>query len=436
MSTTAPVKSATNGDAGAAASSPAEPSLDDPAAVDHADAVAEQRGLLEVVRDEQRGHAGGVQHGGQLAPGRRARAGVERRQRLVEQQRRGLDGQRPRERHALALAAGQRARPRVGPVGRARSARAARRARSRRSRRGAAQAVGDVLPRAEVREQRVVLEHVAAAARAPAAGRRPRARVEPHALAARRRARAAAGRARRRSAARCSCRRRTARRARGTRPAATSSATSSESSPSPSQPRSAASQPSDELDRQQDRRGHRDEHGRQRQRAVEVGREALVDRQRRGLGDALEASRRTSAWRRTRRARARTRAPRRPRARARRSGSRRARTCAPREAPSVRDASSQLRSSARERRLRLPQVERRGDEGERHHDAGGLERELDAGVLERPPRIPTAPTRPAGDARHRGRQHQRQLDQRDRPARGRGSGAWRAGRRPACRPRR
>src|ERR687898_859487 len=35
-----------------------------------------------------------------------------------------------------------------------------------------------------------------------------------------------------------------------------------------------------------------------------------------------------------------------------------------------------------ERRLGLAQVVRRGDERERHHHAGGLERELDAGVLD------------------------------------------------------
>src|ERR671930_432488 len=44
----------------------------------------------------------------------------------------------------------------------------------------------------------------------------------------------------------------------------------------------------DELGRQQDGGGHRDQHRGQRQRVLEVAREALVDRERGGLRDALE----------------------------------------------------------------------------------------------------------------------------------------------------
>ena len=155
--------------------------LDDPPGVHHPDAVAEQRGLLEVVRDEQRGHARLVQHRRQLATGRRARAGVERRQRLVEQQRGGLDGERAGERHALALAARQRARPRLGAVGEPEALEQRQRPLAPVPPR---QAVADVLPRAQVREQRVVLEHEAAA---PLLGRQVDAArpVEPDALAAR-----------------------------------------------------------------------------------------------------------------------------------------------------------------------------------------------------------------------------------------------------------
>ena len=44
----------------------------------------------------------------------------------------------------------------------------------------------------------------------------------------------------------------------------------------------------DQLDRQQDGCGHRHEHRGQREGGVEVGREAVVDGERNGLGDALE----------------------------------------------------------------------------------------------------------------------------------------------------
>ena len=115
-STTAPVKSATNADAGEAASSAGGALLDHAAAVDDADAVAEQRRLGEVVGHEQRRHAGLGQHGGELAAAGGAGAGVERGQRLVEQQRRRPPRERAGDGDALALAAGQRARPLVGEV--------------------------------------------------------------------------------------------------------------------------------------------------------------------------------------------------------------------------------------------------------------------------------------------------------------------------------
>src|SRR5688572_31896018 len=44
----------------------------------------------------------------------------------------------------------------------------------------------------------------------------------------------------------------------------------------------------DELDGEQDRRGDGHEHGREGERRLEVGGEAVVDRQRNGLGDSLE----------------------------------------------------------------------------------------------------------------------------------------------------
>ena len=124
VSTTAPVKSATNAEAGLAASSAGGPLLHHPAAVDHRHAVAEQGGLGEVVRHEQRGHARLAQQLAELAARVRARSRVERRERLVEQQRPRLARQRACERHALALAARERGRPAVGQVRHVRSARA------------------------------------------------------------------------------------------------------------------------------------------------------------------------------------------------------------------------------------------------------------------------------------------------------------------------
>ncbi len=158
--------------------------LHDAPAVHHAHAVAEQRGLLEVVRHEERGHGGLVQDGGQLATGGRAGAGVERRQRLVEQQRFRTDGESARDGDPLALAARQRARPGVGPVGEPEAVEQRQRPLPAVAARHAPEPVRDVLPGAQVREQRVVLEHVAAAA---VLGREAHAAtgVEPHALAAR-----------------------------------------------------------------------------------------------------------------------------------------------------------------------------------------------------------------------------------------------------------
>ena len=184
MSTTAPVKSATKADAGDGRELGRRALLDDAAAVDHADAVAEQRRLGEVVRDEQGRHAGLGEDGGERAPARGARARVERGQRLVEQQRGGLARQRAGDRDALALAPRQRARALVGQMRDAEAVEQLERAPAALAAVDAAQRVGDVLPRPQVAEQRVLLEHVAAA---PPLGREVDAAlgVEPHLLSAR-----------------------------------------------------------------------------------------------------------------------------------------------------------------------------------------------------------------------------------------------------------
>ena len=188
--------------------------LDHAPAVDHADAVAEQRGLGEVVGHEQRGHAGLGQDGGELAPA----AARER----VSSADSGSSSSSACGRRASARATATRWRSPPDSVRGRSSARWATPKRSSSSSARclalaaveAAQRVGDVLPRAQVGEQRVLLEHVAAAA--PLGRDVDAARgVEPHLLAAATRARAPGARARRRRAAPRSSPRRTARRARG-----------------------------------------------------------------------------------------------------------------------------------------------------------------------------------------------------------------------------
>ena len=80
--------------------------LDAPVVHEH-DLVGDLHRLLLVVRDEDRRHVHLVvqppQPGAQLL----AHAGVERAERLVEEQHVRLDGERAGERHALALAAGE-----------------------------------------------------------------------------------------------------------------------------------------------------------------------------------------------------------------------------------------------------------------------------------------------------------------------------------------
>ena len=109
-STLAPAKSATKADAGAAASSLGGAALQQPPAVDDRHLVAELRRVGEVVGDQQGRDGRLAQRGAELARRRGARARVERRQRLVEQQHPRRRRERARERDALALAARERAR--------------------------------------------------------------------------------------------------------------------------------------------------------------------------------------------------------------------------------------------------------------------------------------------------------------------------------------
>ena len=86
------------------------PHLLDPAPVEHDHLVGDLERLLLVVRDEQAGHVDLVvqpaEPGAQLV----ADLGVERTERLVEQQDLGPRRQRPRQRHPLALARRRAAR--------------------------------------------------------------------------------------------------------------------------------------------------------------------------------------------------------------------------------------------------------------------------------------------------------------------------------------
>ena len=79
----------------------------DPAVVHHHDAVGDLQRLLLIVRDEHAGDVHLVVQSPQPAPQLLPHLGVERAERLVEQQHPGLDGQRPRQRDALPLAAGE-----------------------------------------------------------------------------------------------------------------------------------------------------------------------------------------------------------------------------------------------------------------------------------------------------------------------------------------
>ncbi len=137
----------------------------DAAFVEDDHAVGELERLFLIVGDEYGGGAELLVNGAQPAPQILAHAGVERAERLVEQQHLGFDGKRPGERHALALAAGQLRRIAVaesvelhqaeqlldlgrdGGLGRAAVAVAH------------AQAEGDVLGDRHMAEQGVLLEH-------------------------------------------------------------------------------------------------------------------------------------------------------------------------------------------------------------------------------------------------------------------------------------
>ena len=86
----------------------------DPAVVENHDLLRHLHRLFLVVRDEDRGHVDLLVQAPQPGPQLLAHRGVERAEGLVEQQHARLDGERPGERHALTLAAGELGRVAVG----------------------------------------------------------------------------------------------------------------------------------------------------------------------------------------------------------------------------------------------------------------------------------------------------------------------------------
>ena len=131
----------------------------DAAVVHHGELVGHGERFLLIVRHEQEGDADAALHGLQLDAHLLAQLGIERGQRLVEQQHVGLQHQRARQRDALPLAAGE-LRPglRVSlPVRPTSSSTSRTRARISVAA-WRAQSELDVLARGEMRKQRVILE--------------------------------------------------------------------------------------------------------------------------------------------------------------------------------------------------------------------------------------------------------------------------------------
>src|SRR5206468_6739831 len=85
--------------------------LEHTACDDHSDTVGERGRVLEVVRHEEGRQPRLAKVLGELGANRGPRVGVERRERLVEQQDSGVAGERAGERDPLALAARELAGP-------------------------------------------------------------------------------------------------------------------------------------------------------------------------------------------------------------------------------------------------------------------------------------------------------------------------------------
>ena len=86
----------------------------DPALVHHQHAVGQFQGFVLVVGDEDAGQMDLVVQAAEPLPQFLPHPGVERAERLIQQQHFRLDGQRPGQRHALPLAAGKLVRIAMG----------------------------------------------------------------------------------------------------------------------------------------------------------------------------------------------------------------------------------------------------------------------------------------------------------------------------------
>ena len=135
--------------------------LFDASRIHHRDAVGHDQRLALVVRHEDRRDAEAALDRHDLDPHFLAQLEVEIRQRLVEQQHRGIDDERARERHPLALAAGHLQRTAIAEAGELDEIERVLHALRHLGCADAAHAQSerDVFGGGHVRKQRVVLEH-------------------------------------------------------------------------------------------------------------------------------------------------------------------------------------------------------------------------------------------------------------------------------------
>jgi hypothetical protein len=135
--------------------------LQQPAVLEHGHAVGHHQCFFLVVRDQQRGGVEALLNGADLVAQVAAHAGVQRRQRLVEQQRARVDGQCARQRHALLLPARKLCNRALRVVAQPHDVEQVLRALAALCRVDLAQleAVGHVVEHAQVREQCIALEH-------------------------------------------------------------------------------------------------------------------------------------------------------------------------------------------------------------------------------------------------------------------------------------
>ncbi len=135
--------------------------LQQPSVAHHGDLVGDRECLFLIVSHQQRGDAGRALHPQDLVAHLQSESGVERRQRLVEQQATRFEHQRAGQRDALLLAARERCGIIVCTVAHADPLQHLHRAGAPLLPGSAAhlQRIGDVLPETHVRKQRIGLEH-------------------------------------------------------------------------------------------------------------------------------------------------------------------------------------------------------------------------------------------------------------------------------------